>query len=125
MRQLSTTVHIQKVDTLGFQTVQIDSKNSTVAPSYPPSTSGNPVLKKCFLPFFLTNLRPITVRPLQDGVRQPSQAMHIQKVDILGFATIQMDWKNSTVAPSDPPDTIGNPVLKKHFLSTFGPTSNP
>ena len=72
----------------------------------PPGTSGNPVLKKKFFVIFLTNLRPITVRPLQAGVRRPSRAMHIQKVDTLGFPTVQTDWKNSTVAPSYPPPVL-------------------
>ena len=114
----STAMHIQKVDTLGFPTVQTDWKNSTVAPSYPPGTSGNLVLKKKFA-IFCTNLRPMMVRPLQAGVTRPSTAMHIQKVDTLGFPTVQTDWKNSTVAPSYPPGTSGNPVLKKKFLSFF------
>ena len=56
------------------------------------------------------------VRPLQAGVREPSTAMHIQKVDTLGFPMVQTDWKNSTVAPSSPPGTSGNPVLKKKFV---------
>ena len=48
----STAMHMQKVGTLGFPTVQTDCQNSTVAPSYPPSTSGNLVLGKTILPFF-------------------------------------------------------------------------
>ena len=65
------------------------------------------------------NLQPITVQPLLAGVRQPSTAMHIQKVDTLGFPTLQTDWKNSTVAPSYPPSTAGNPVLKKNIFLLF------
>ena len=71
------------------------------------------------------NLQPMTVRPLLAGVRWPSTAMYIQKVDTLGFPTVQTDWKNSTVAPSYPPGTSGNPVLEKKFLPFFGPTSDP
>ena len=124
VRRHSTAMYIQKVDTLGFPTVQTDWKNSTVAPSYPPGTSGNPVLKKKFA-IFWTNHRPMMVRPLLAGVRHPSTAMYIQKVDTLGFPTVQTDWKNSTVAPSYPPGTSGNPVLKKIFLPFLGPTSDP
>ena len=56
--------------------VQTDWKNTTVAPSYPPGTSGNPGFKKKF-GIFLTNLQPMMVRPLQAGVRRPTTAMHI------------------------------------------------
>ena len=59
------------------------------------------------------------VQLLQAEVRLPSTAMHIQKVDTLGFPTVQTDWKKSTVAPSYPPGTSGNPVLKKNFVSFF------
>ena len=89
-----------------------------MAPSYPPSTSGNPVLK-IFFAIFLTNLRPITVRPLQANVEQSSTATHIQKVDTIGFPTVQTIWRNSTVATSYPPSTSGNPVLKKYFFVIF------
>ena len=65
------------------------------------------------------------VQPLLAGVRRPSTAMYIQKVDTLGFPTVKTDWKNSTVAPSYPPGTSGNPVLEKIFLPFFGPTSDP
>ena len=50
---------------------------------------------------------------------------NVQKVDTLGFPTVQTDWKNSTVAPSYPPGTSGNLVLKFFFLPFFGPTSDP
>ena len=118
VRRPSTAMYIQKVDTLGFPTVQTDWKNSTVAPSYPPGTSGNPVLKKKIFVIFLTYLQPITVRPLQAGVRRPSTAMHIQKVDTLGFPTVQTDWKNSTVAPSYPPNTFAPWFVKNTLRSS-------
>ena len=92
--------------------VQTDWKNTTVAPSYPPGTSGNPGFKKKKFVIFLTNLQPMMVRPLQAGVRWPSTAMHIYKVDTLGFPMVQTDWKNTTVAPSYPPGTSGNPGFK-------------
>ena len=57
--------------------VQTDWKNTTVAPSYPPGTSGNPGFKKKKIVIFLTNLQPMMVRPLQASVRRPSTAMHI------------------------------------------------
>ena len=112
-------MHIRKVDTLGFATVLTDWKKSTLAPNYPPGTSGNPVLKKNFFVIFLTNLRPIPVQPLQAGVRPPSTTVHIGKVNTLGYPTVQMDWKNSTVAPSYPRGTSGNPVLTKNFFVIF------
>ena len=115
----STAMHIQKVDTLGFPTVQTDWKNSTLAPSYPPGTSGNPVVKKNFFVIFLTNLQPMMVRPLQAGVRRPSTAMHIQKIDTLGFPTVQTDWKNSTVAPSYSPRYFWQPGSEKKFCHFF------
>ena len=59
------------------------------------------------------------VQPLQAGVRQPSSVIHLQQLDTLGFPTVQTDWKNSTVAPSYPPGTSGNPVLKKCFFAIF------
>ena len=101
VREPSTAMHIQKVDNLGFPMVQTDWKNSTVAPSSPPGTSGNPVLKKKFCHFF-------DQPPTHNGptAPSPSTAMHIQKVDTLGFPTVQTDWKNSTVAPSYPPNTF-------------------
>ena len=67
---------------------------------------------------FFQNRVAMMVRPPQAGVTRPSTAMHIQKVDTLAFPTVQTDWKNSTVAPSYPPATSGNPVLKKN-LSFF------
>ena len=100
---------------MGFPTVQTDWKNSKVAPSYPRGTSGNPVLKKRFFVIFLTNLQTMTIPPLQAYGKMPSMLMHIQGVDTLGFPTVQTDWKNSTMAPSYPPGTSGNPVLKKKF----------
>ena len=123
----STAMHIQKVDTLGFPTVQTDWKNSTVAPSYPPRYFWQPGSEKKNFVIFLTNLRPITVRPLQAGVGRPSTAMHIQKVDTLGFPTVQTDWKNSTVAPSYPPRYFWQPGSeKKKFCHFFDqpPTHN-
>ena len=113
----STAMHIQKVDTLGFPTVQTDWKNSTVAPSWPPRYFWQPGSKKKFCVIFLTNLQPMMVRPLQAGVRRPSTAMHIQKVDTLGFPTVQTDWKNSTVAPSYPPNTFA-PWFVKNTLGS-------
>ena len=104
-------MHIKNVDTLGFPTVQRDWKNSTVAPSYPPRTSGNPLLKKNFFVIFLTNLQRMTVQPLPAGVGLPGTTMHIQKVDTLGFPTVPTDWKNSTLAPSYPPNTFTSPIV--------------
>ena len=95
--------------------VQTDWKNSTVAPSYPRGTSGNPVLKKRFFVIFLTNLQTMTIPLLQAYGKMPNMLMHIGNVDTLGFPTVQTNWKNSTVAPSYPPGTSGNPVLKKKF----------
>ena len=112
-------MHVQNVDTLRFPTVQTDWKNSRVAPSYPPSTSGNSVLEKRFFVIFLTNLQTMTVRPLQMYGGLPGMLMHIQNVDTVGFPTVQTDWKNSKVAPSYPRGTSGNPVLKKRFFVIF------
>ena len=112
-------MHIWKVDTLGFPMVQTDWKNSTVAPSYPPGTSGNPGSKKNFFVIFLTNLQPMMVRPLQAGVRRPDTAMHIWEVATLGFTTVQTDWKNSTVAPSYPPRYFWQPGFQKKIFCHF------
>ena len=104
--QPSKVIHFQKGDTLGFLTVQTDWKNSTMAPGYATNTSGNLVLKKKHFVIFLTNLQPMIVQPLQAAVEQSSTVMHIQKVDTLGFLTVQTDRKNPTVAPSNPPNTF-------------------
>ena len=104
---------------MGVPMVQTDRKNSTVAPRYSRGTSGNPVMKKRFFVIFLANLQTMTIRPLHAYGGLPSMLMHIQKVYTLGFPTVQTDWKTSTLAPSYPRGTSGNPILKKHFLSFF------
>ena len=68
--------------------------------------------KKAFC-HFLTNLRPMTVRPSQDSVRQPSTAMHTLEVDTSGFPMSPTDWENSKVAPSYPPNTF-TPWFEMH-----------
>ena len=78
LRLPSSGMHIWWADPLGFPTVQTDWEDSTMAPSYPPDTSGNPVLKKNIFAIFLTSLRPITFRLLKAGVGRSSTAMHIQ-----------------------------------------------
>ena len=63
------------------------------------------------------NLLPMRVRPLQVCVSRPGTAENIFKVDNLGFPTIQTDWKISTVAPSDPPNTFA-PWFFKNTLGS-------
>ena len=111
-------MHIQEGDTLGFLMVQTNWKNSRVASSWPPGTSGNRGLKMFFCHFFD---QPST----HDGPTAPgrcataSTVMYIQKVKTLGFPTVQMDWKKSMVAPSYPPSTFWQPGFEKTIVAIF------
>ena len=60
-----------------FTTINEHGKSLLTAQALVPRYFWQPCSEKKNFVIFLTDLRPMTVRPLQAGVRRPSTAMHI------------------------------------------------
>ena len=110
-------------------------KPQPVAPSYPPGTLGNLLVKTSRVRQFLGGPRPKTVRKRKDTVKSPPSRLVIQKgntfavtphlgpvfqnVDPFAVSLQKKAPKPQPVAPSYPPGTLGNLLVKTSRVRQF------